>query len=469
MQTRAKLHADKVSPQYRVILWLAALGFFMQALDATIVNTALPSIAYSLQVDPLQMHDVVVAYVLSVAVLIPISGWFADRFGLRTVYLAAIAIFSLASLGCACAQSHQQLIIGRVFQGIGGAFLLPVGRLALLRILPRNQFLAAMGFIATPGLVGPMIGPALGGFMVQYASWHWIFLINLPIGLIGIILSISHMPNLKLADLPPFDYRGFILLLLIMVCLSLGLESASEGPAAFWQVASLMGIAASAALLYVWHAKRDSKALFRAELFANKWFRLGILGNILTRLGSASMPFILPLSLQLSLGFSPFQTGLMLMPMVFGSILIKRFATFAIARYGYYRILSLNTIAVGLGIMSFAGLSWHSNLYTQGLHFFLFGCVNSMQFTAMNTVTLKDLSQAQAANGNSMLFIVVNMCMSLGVAFVGVLLHYFGTMTVHSSPLWAFQATYVVLGLITVLASGVFLQFKHYSNSGTGS
>jgi DHA2 family multidrug resistance protein-like MFS transporter len=461
-------HEEKVSPQYRVILWLAALGFFMQALDATIVNTALPSIAYSLHVDPLQMHDVVVAYVLTVAALIPISGWLADRFGIRTVYLSAIALFSLASLGCALAQNYSQLIIGRVFQGMGGAFLLPVARLALLRVLPRSQFLSAMGFIAIPGLVGPMIGPALGGFMVEYASWHWIFLINLPIGLLGLGFGLSHMPNTKLAHLPRFDGLGFILLVIGMVALSLGLESFAQRQYALWQIVLLLLLGSLALLAYVWHAKTDRRAIFRPELFQNIWFNIGVIGNIFTRLGSASMPFILPLTLQLALGFSPFQAGLMMMPMVLGSMLIKRFATYAIAHYGYYRVLTLNTTAVGLGIMSFAALGWHPNIYSQAVHLFLFGCVNSMQFTAMNTVTLKDLNQQQAANGNSLLFMVVNLCMSLGVALVGVLLHYFGGLSTEANPLWSFQWTYLVLGGITLMASSVFIQLKHHQDNHAG-
>ncbi|KAA8732178.1 DHA2 family efflux MFS transporter permease subunit [Acinetobacter qingfengensis] len=461
MNAAPNVHEERVSPEYRVILWLAALGFFMQALDATIVNTALPAIAYSLHVDPMQTHDVVIAYVLTVAALIPVSGWLADRFGIKTVYLLAIVIFTLASLGCALAQTYNQLIVGRVFQGIGGAFLLPVARLALLRILPRNQFLAAMGFIGIPGLIGPMIGPTLGGFMVEYASWHWIFLINVPIGILGLIFTCTHMPNARLEHLPPFDYLGFILLVICMVALTLGLEGFSQGTWSIWQVFGVLSLGIVTGVIYVWHAIRDSRAIFRPELFRNVRFKVGIIGNAVTRLGSASMPFILPLTLQLALGFSPFQAGLMMIPLVFGSIVIKRFATQAISRYGYYRILSINTVLVGVGIMSFAALHLHPNVYTQSIHFFLFGCVNSMQFTAMNTVTLKDLNTAQAANGNSLLSMVMNSCMSMGVALVGVLLHYFEKIGIHHAPLWSFQWTYLVLGLMTVLASLVFRRLKY--------
>ncbi|MEC8886504.1 MAG: multidrug transporter subunit MdtD [Pseudomonadota bacterium] len=459
---RTLAHKSKVAPEYRVILWLAALGFFMQALDATIVNTALPSIAYSLNADPLQMHNVVIAYVLMVAVFIPVSGWLADRFGIRNVYLAAITIFTVASLGCALSQTYSQLIIGRIFQGIGGAFLLPVGRLALLRILPRNQFLAAMSFISIPGLVGPLIGPTLGGFMVEYATWHWIFLINLPIGILGFILTCTHMPNVKLENLPRFDYFGFVYLIIMMVALTFGLERLSQRGWSIVTVLAILALGVVAGLIYTWHARRDLRAIFRPDLFTDIRFRIGILGNIFTRLGSASMPFILPLMLQLAMGFSPLHAGLMLVPLIFGSILIKNFATKMIQRFGYYRVLVVNTILVGLGIMSFAWLDAHPNIYTQCLHLFAFGCVNSMQFTAMNTLTLKDLSKAQSANGNSLLSMVINVCMSMGVALVGVLLHLFEKIGVGQSTLWSFQQTFIILGAITILASLVFRQLRQF-------
>lgn len=463
MKAHVTVHEKKVAPEYRVLLWLAALGFFMQALDATIVNTALPNIAYSFDVDPLKTHHVVIAYVLAVAALIPVSGWLADRFGLKTMYLVAIIVFTLASLACAAAQSYHQLILARIFQGMGGAFLLPVARLALLRILPRNQFLAAMSFISIPGLIGPMLGPTLGGFMVEYATWQWIFLINLPIGILGVIFTCTHMPNLKLKDLPPFDYMGFMLLVMLMVGLTLGIEGFSQGTwgSAFSLTNLILGVLSG--LLYVVHAKKDPHALFRADLFKDIRFNIGILGNILTRLGSASMPFITPLTLQLALGFSPLQAGMMMIPLVIGSIFIKNFATQLISNFGYYYVLVINTLLVGFGIMSFALFDLHPNIYTQSLHLFLFGCVNSMQFTAMNTLTLKDLSQEQAANGNSLLSMVINACTSIGVALVGVLLHHFGQINTSHSSFWPFQNAYLVLGVFTIVATLVFKKLSIFS------
>ena len=463
MTTVPLVHEKKVAPEYRVLLWLAALGFFMQALDATIVNTALPNIAYSLNVDPMKTHNVVVAYVLAVAALIPVSGWLADRFGLKVMYLAAIVVFTAASLACAFSQTYTQLIIGRIFQGIGGAFLLPVSRLALLRILPRSQFLAAMSFISIPGLIGPMLGPTLGGFMVEYATWHWIFLINLPIGILGVVFTCTHMPNLKLDNLPAFDYFGFVLLVIMMVGLTLGIEGFSQGAWSTVFCLTLLFSGIGSGLLYIWHAKREQKALFRADLFQDIRFKIGIFGNILTRMGSAAMPFITPLTLQLALGFTPLQAGMMMIPLVVGSMFVKNFATRLIQRYGYYRVLVTNTLLVGLGIMSFSLFDLHPNIYTQSLHLFAFGCVNSMQFTAMNTLTLKDLTKEQAANGNSLLSMVINICTSMAVAVVGVLLHYFAQMNQSGSLFWSFKYSYIVLGIFTILATLVFRKLKIFN------
>ena len=195
-------------PEYRLLVFLVSIGFFMQALDTTIVNTAIPAMAHSLQEDPLRMHSVVVAYVLSVAACIPLSGWLADRFGVRNTYFAAIIIFTLASLGCAAAGSLNELLFYRVIQGIGGALLLPVGRLAMLKIIPRTQFLSAMSLMSLAGLIGPLIGPTLGGWLVEVATWHWIFLINIPMGILGCWICIKAMPNVTETEVKTLIFWG---------------------------------------------------------------------------------------------------------------------------------------------------------------------------------------------------------------------------------------------------------------------
>ena len=216
---------SKLQPKFYLLVFLVSIGFFMQGLDTTIINTALPAMAESLQENPLKMHGIVISYVLAVAACIPLSGWLADRFGVRNIFFAAIVIFTAASLGCALSNDFNLLIVFRVIQGIGGALLVPVGRLAMLKIIPREQFLSAMSLMSLAGLLGPLMGPILGGWLVEYASWHWIFLINLPIGILGTFVTFKAMPNVAEASVKSFDFSGFILLAIAMVGMALGIEN----------------------------------------------------------------------------------------------------------------------------------------------------------------------------------------------------------------------------------------------------
>lgn len=450
--------STKVDPAYRALLWLVAIGFFMQSLDSTIVNTALPSMARSLGESPLNMQAVVVAYVLSVATVIPASGWISERIGIRYAFLMAIIIFSLASLGCALAQNLPQLIAARVIQGIGGAMLLPVGRLAILKVIPRQQFLAAMSFITIPGLVGPLLGPSLGGWLVEIASWHWIFLINIPIALIGAVLTIKVMPILKNPDITAFDLSGYILLVVGMICLSLALEGlADRSMFAGMLVLLIMGIAAIVG--YVFHSHTHSNALFRAELFKNRTFSIGIFGNLFARLGSGSIAFLLPLMMQLGLGYSPLHAGFMMIPTVLGAMTIKRTITPLIQHFGYRTVLVANTLLVGLGIASFALVTPSQPVWLHAIHFFIFGMINSVQFTSMNTLTLKDLEAKHTSSGNSLLSMVMMLSMSLGVASAAAILTGF---TNHYQPhiLSAFHATFVCMGVMTITAAWIFWQLR---------
>lgn len=458
MALNRALPAAKLDASHKTLLWLVALGFFMQALDSTIVNTALPNMAHSLGESPLHMQSVVVAYVLSMAAVIPASGWIADKIGIKQAFLSAIVIFCVASLLCAVSQNLTQLVIARTLQGIGGAMLLPVGRLAILRIIPRAQFLAAMSFITIPGLIGPLIGPALGGWLVEVASWHWIFLINLPIGIIGAVLTIKVMPPLKLALILTFDISGYVMLVVGMISLSLSLNSLAERTVAHASLIILLVMGIAACVAYWLHAQKQPNALFRPELFHNRTFSIGIFGNLFARLGGGSIPFIMPLLLQLCLGYSPLQAGLMMMPLVLGAMVIKRAITPLIKTFGYKKVLVINTLCVGLGIASFALIPVSEPTWLHVLHFFIFGMFNSVQFTAMNTLTLKDLEDKYASNGNSLLSMVMMLSMSLGVAAASALLNGFIQVYSRAHMLFAFDATFICLGVMTMGAAWIFWQ-----------
>jgi EmrB/QacA subfamily drug resistance transporter len=445
-----------VDPVRKSLLWLVAVGFFMQTLDATIINTALPAMAASLGESPLRMQSVVVAYALTMAMLIPASGWIADRFGTRRIFFCAIVLFAAGSVLCALSHGLGQLVAARVVQGLGGALLLPVGRLALLRTVPRGEFLQAMSFVAIPGLIGPLLGPTLGGWLVQYASWHWIFLINVPVGLLGCLATLKYMPDLRGAVQKRFDSVGYAVLAFGMVAISLSLDGVGLRQGGV-MVLLIFGFASIVA--YWLRASRTPEPLFAPSLFHVPTLSIGLIGNLFSRLGSSCMPFLVPLLLQVSMGYSPVRAGLMMLPIAMAGMAMKRVATPLITRHGYRRVLVVNTILVGCTMASFGLTAPGQPMALHVVQLLAFGAVNSLQFTAMNTITLKDLDGSIASSGNSLLSMVQMLAMSLGVAAAGAVLAGYNGIFGTDSPahtLDAFQATFASMGLITVASALIF-------------
>ncbi|WP_395681992.1 multidrug transporter subunit MdtD [Dokdonella sp.] len=446
----------------RALLWLVALGVFMQMLDSTIVNTALPAMAASLGESPLRMQSVVIAYSLTMAMLIPASGWLADRFGTRRVFFVAIVLFTLGSLLCASAHSLMQLAAARVVQGIGGAMLLPVGRLAVLRSVPRKEFLAAMSFVTVPGMIGPLIGPTLGGWLVEAISWHWIFLINLPVGIVAALATLRYMPDAR-GEVSRFDAGGYLLLSFSMFAISLSLDGLTELGSARAGMLVLLIFGLASFVAYWLHATRVDKPLFPLALFAVHSYRVGVLGNLFARLGSGSMPFLIPLLLQVGLGHTPMQAGMMMIPVALAGMASKRMIVPIVKRFGYRRVLLVNTLLVGAAMASFALIGPQQPAWLRIAQLAAFGTVNSLQFTAMNTVTLRDLDGELASGGNSLLSMVMMLSMSLGVATAsGLLAAFTGLFGSErgAATLPAFHATFVCVGLITAVSSWIFWQLE---------
>ncbi|HEV7491435.1 MAG TPA: multidrug transporter subunit MdtD [Rhodanobacteraceae bacterium] len=447
------------------LLWLVALGVFMQMLDSTIVNTALPSMAAGLGESPLRMQSVVIAYALTMAMLIPASGWLADRFGTRRIFFSAILLFSVGSALCAYSHTLSQLVASRVVQGIGGAMLLPVGRLAVLRSFPRGEFLRAMTFVTLPGLIGPLIGPTLGGWLVQIASWHWIFLINIPVGLAAAAATLRFMPDARSA-VKRFDGVGYLMLSFSMVAISLSLDGLSELGLRHATVLMLMIFGMASFVSYWLHATQVESPLFSLRLFDVTSYRVGILGNLFSRIGSSSMPFLIPLLFQVSLDFSPLESGMMMVPVALAGMVSKRFIVPLIREFGYRRVLVSNTVLVGLAMASFALISPDEPVWLRILQLAFFGLVNSLQFTAMNTITLNDLEGELASGGNGLLSMVMMLSTSLGVASASGLLGAFTGLfgSEHgTNALPAFHATFICVGLITSTSAMIFWQLDRPS------
>ena len=464
--------ADPPLHNPRLLLWLVGVGFFMQTLDSTIVNTALPTMARSLGESPLRMQAVVVAYALTMAAVIPSTGWLAERFGTQRIFLLAIGLFTLGSGACAISVSLNQLTAARVLQGMGGAMLLPVGRLVVMRSFARKEFLAAMSFISIPGMVGPLIGPTLGGWLVEAATWHWIFLINLPVGVCGALAARRYMPNLRRADAGRFDLGGYLMLVVAMVSISLALDGLTGMGWARTLVVMLLLLGLAALTTYWLHALRSATPIFPPSLFAVPSYRVGVLGNLFARIGAGAMPYLLPLLLQLAMGFSPAQAGLMMLPTALASLGVKRVITQLIGRLGYRRVLLVNTVLLGALMACFALMTPDQPLWLRIIQMAVFGAVNSTQFSAMNTVSLKDLTSAQAASGNSLFSMVQMLGMSLGVTCASALLHAFndwlgGAGTGGAQALPAFRASFVAIGILTVGSSAIFWQLRRDAPGGS--
>lgn len=438
--------------------WIAAMAFFMQALDATILNTALPSIALSMDRSPLAMQSAIISYTLTVAMLIPVSGWLADRFGTRRVFIIAVFLFSGGSLLCALSGSLGMLVASRVVQGIGGAMMMPVARLALLRAYPRSELLPVLNFVTMPGLVGPVIGPLLGGWLVTYATWHWIFLINIPIGIAGIIYARRYMPDFT-TPTRHFDLTGFLLFGLSLVCMSIGMELFGERvlPAIYAWGILLGGI--FLLFCYILHARRHPHPLIGLPLFKTRTFSIGIAGNVASRLGTGCVPFLMPLMLQVGFGYSAVLAGWMMAPTAIGSIIAKSTVTRVLRGLGYRKTLVGVTVIIGLMIAQFSLQSPGMSLWMLVIPLFLLGMVMSTQFTSMNTITLGDLTDDNASAGNSMLAVTQQLSISFGVAVSAAVLRFYESSSA-GSVVDHFHYTFITMGGITLLSAGIFLLLK---------
>ena len=374
---------------YRILPWIAAFAFFMQSLDTSILNTALPTMAKDLNESPLNMQSAVICYALTLALFIPVSGYLSDKFGTKNIFVMAVSLFTLGSLLCALSNSLIFLDISRVIQGIGGSMMVPVSRLVLIKAFKRNEFLAALNTATIPGLIGPVLGPVLGGYLVDMVSWHWVFLINLPIGILGVLVSLKYMPNLK-GERLPFDSFGFIFIVITFVCATLSIECLNQGQQYYLPLA-LAIISFIFLFIYRLYAKKRQAPLFPLSLFTIRTFKIGIIGNLVCRLGISGVPFLIPLFLQVGFGYSAMFAGMMLMPMAIASIFTRFFITKVLARLGYRFVLVANTILAGILILLMSLLNLATPLTVLGVLLFCIGGVNSMQFTSMNSITLANL------------------------------------------------------------------------------
>ena len=440
----------------KVLPLILAISIFMQMLDSTILNTSLPAIARDLQESPLEMQNAIISYVLTLALFMPVSGFLADKFGTRKVFIFSLVVFSLGSLFCALSQNLTHLVISRVIQGIGGSLMTPVGRLALIKTFDKNEIVRAMNFAIIPALIGPVLGPLVGGYMVDYLSWHWNFLINIPIGLIGIFLSLKYMPD-YISETITFDLKGFLIFASASLLISIALES--FGTAKNITPVLLIFILGFLLIYYYYrHAKKTASPIFPLDLFQVRTFRVGILGNMATRLGISSIPLLLPLMVQIAYGETAVVSGWIVAPMALTAMFGKSFVIRVLNYFGYRKTLMTNTFIIGFLICCLGIPGMNTSIWWFTPIIAVLGFFNSIQFTSMNTIAIADLRTSHTSSGNSLLAVNQQLAIGFGIAFGLVVLNIFQKIPQNAGENihLAFRYTFFVVGILTILSGFVF-------------
>lgn len=445
-----------VSTTKRYLPWVIAMALFMERLDSTIVNTGIPAIAASLGVTPLSLKAVATSYVLALAVSIPVSGWLADRYGSRRVFIFALAMFTLSSIACGLAPNAQLLIAARVPQGISAAMTIPVGRMVLVRTFTRGELLRAMNFVVIPALIGPLLGPTVGGLIVHWLSWREIFFVNVPFGAVALWFGHRYMPDYRGDKARPLDLRGLLLFGSGVALLSWLLEVFGEHDLGATHAA--LTLATSVMLLgaYVWHTRRTAYPLLKLSLLRVRTFRISVLGGFVTRLGVGGMPLLLPLLYQVGFGRPAWQSGLLMMPTAAAAMMMKTISRPLLRRYGYRQILIVNTVLQGTTIGAFWFVDATAPLTAIVGLALLLGFFNSLQFTSVNSMAYSDIENEDASMATAIASTLQQMSMSFGLACASLIAALFlggASQANHGEVTLALHRAFLVLAAVTVVSS----------------
>lgn len=440
----------------RYLPWVVATALFMEQLDSTIVNTGIPAMAASLDVTPLSLKAVVTSYTLSLAVCIPLSGWLAERYGSRRVFLWALAMFTLSSVLCGLAVSAPMLVAARVPQGIAAAMMMPVGRMAIVRTFAKGELLRAMNFVIIPALLGPLLGPTVGGLIVHVASWREIFFVNLPVGLAAWWFGHKHMPDYHGDASRPLDLRGLVLFGSGAALLSWLLEIFGEHHLATRDMLVLFGVALALFAAYGLHARGLRYPLLRLTLLRTRTFRVAVLGGFVTRLGVGGLPFLLPLLFQLGLGLPAWQSGLLMMPAAAAAMVMKVVSTALLRRFGYRRILVTNTLLVAATMASFSLITPATPIAVIVALGLVMGLFNSLQFSSMNTMAYADIEEADVSMASTLASTLQQMSLSFGLACGSLVTGYYLAdlpQSDRAAVLHALHLAFQTLAVMTVISS----------------
>jgi EmrB/QacA subfamily drug resistance transporter len=437
---------------------VVACALFMEQMDGSIIATALPSISRALHTDPLHLNLAITSYMFSLAVFIPLSGWVADRFGARTVFRGAIIVFTLGSIACGMSNSLPELVLARVLQGIGGAMMVPVGRLVLLRTIPKAQLVDAMAWVTAPALIGPVLGPPIGGIIVTYASWRWIFLLNVPIGIIGYILATRYIADIRGRQDEPLDLRGFILVALALSGLVFGFETIGRHIVSSFVVTGFLCTGVIFAALYMLHIKRIEHPIVDLSLFKYPTYRASLTGGSLFRVAIGSLPFLLPMLMQYGFGLTPAMSGFLTLASAAGAMLMKICATPIIRTVGFRPILIGNTLINTLFLAGCASFSPQSSMGLIFIVLLIGGFFRSLQFTALNTIAFAEIPENRLSRANTLYNMMQQLTLSLGVAVGALMLNL--TLRWHSSTVLQaqdFWPAFLGIAGLSLLSMTLFL------------
>jgi EmrB/QacA subfamily drug resistance transporter len=447
----------------QLLPWLVAVAFFMESLDTTILNTAVPAISSALGVAALSMKSVLASYTLSLAVFIPISGWMADRFGTRRVFASAIGIFTLGSFLCGISGNIHLLVASRILQGCGGAMMVPVGRLTLVRTFAKSELLRAMNFVSIPALIAPMLGPIAGGLIVGYLHWRYIFFLNIPIGLAGLVLVYMYLPDYREEESHALDVVGLILFGSGVALLSYVLEIFGEHTLSSREMSGLLAMSLLLLAGYGVHASKIPFPLLKLSLFRIRTFRAAVSGGFFARLGIGGVPFLLPLLYQVGLGFTPIQSGLLVMPQAIAAMTMKTVMPRLLSRLGYRGVLISNTLILGVLLMVFAAIGLGTPVWVIVLLAFIYGGFTSLQYSSMNTLVYADITEKDTSAASSIASTMQQMAISFGVAMAGLATVFFLPKNPNANPMQMIHGIHkalITLGVLTLASTIVFRSLK---------
>ncbi|HEX2801509.1 MAG TPA: MFS transporter, partial [Phenylobacterium sp.] len=437
---------------------IIGMAMLMQSLEATVIANALPTIAHALHEDPLRLNMAITMFLLASAVCLPVSGWIADKFGARRVFMISMALFALSSAACGFAQTFPELILGRVAQGVAASMMAPVGRLVLLRTTPKAQLIGAMSVLTIPALMGPVFGPVLGGFIVTYFDWRWIFYINLPIAVVGVALVRAFVPEVKERAVSPLDWMGIGLTGLGLAALIFGFENLGRSSLPPAMVAGLFGLAGVCFAAYCRHARDNPHAIVDLSLFRVQTFGAGIAGGAFVRVALGASPFLLAMLLQIGFGMTPLAAGMMTFISAAGAMAMKSTAPWVLRRFGFRNVLIVNGLIVAASFLSngLFGISTPHWLILAVLA--IGGFFRSLQFSSLNGLAYADIDQAGMSRASTLAAMTLQVTQSIGIGIAASILQF--TMTLHGrTRLVADDVTpaFVIIGLLSLVSMAWFL------------